>query len=81
MLLAGLVISLALPTYTSVVYLPQDWELRVLYSCAIVVLTVWALTVPLCFKFTLSKRAALLGVGMYAAYQTIYLTALIGGGD
>lgn len=78
-LLAGLVASLAMPTWSDVVYLPDDRQLRVLYSMALVVLSVWALVVPLGFRFTLTRRAALVGIAMYATYQVAYIVTLMRG--
>ena len=48
-----------------------------LYACSIVILTIWAVTVPGLFKFKLTRNAAVLAIVMYGTYQVLYIYTII----
>ncbi|KAG2492276.1 hypothetical protein HYH03_009516 [Edaphochlamys debaryana] len=76
-LLAGLVTSLAYATRHGVMDLPDDLALRVLYGCALVILTMWALVVPLWFRFRLTRTVGFIALGCYACFQAVYITSVL----
>ncbi|GLC41714.1 hypothetical protein PLESTM_001231900 [Pleodorina starrii] len=76
-LLAGLVTSLTYATRHGDMQLPHDLALRVLYGCSCSILLMWALVVPFVFRFRLTRRVGVLAVLVYAAYQTVYIWAVV----
>ncbi|GIL86665.1 hypothetical protein Vretimale_11525 [Volvox reticuliferus] len=76
-LLAGLVTSLTYATRHGNMELPQDLALKALYGCSCSILLMWALVVPLVFRFRLTRRVGVLAVTVYLVYQTVYIWAII----
>ncbi|GLC52890.1 hypothetical protein PLESTB_000685000 [Pleodorina starrii] len=73
----GLVTSLTYATRHGDMQLPHDLALRVLYGCSCSILLMWALVVPFVFRFRLTRRVGVLAVLVYAAYQTVYIWAVV----
>ncbi|PNW73259.1 hypothetical protein CHLRE_14g625300v5 [Chlamydomonas reinhardtii] len=76
-LLAGLVASLTYATRHHEMQLPDDLALRVLYGCSATILAMWALAVPLLFRWRLTRATAGLALGVYAAFQLVYVYAVL----
>ncbi|GFR44398.1 hypothetical protein Agub_g5630 [Astrephomene gubernaculifera] len=76
-LLAGLVTSLTYATRHGDMALPHDLALRVLYGLSAAILLMWALVVPLVFRFRLTKRVGFLALAVYAVYQCVYIAAVL----
>ncbi|GLI67630.1 hypothetical protein VaNZ11_011878 [Volvox africanus] len=76
-LLAGLVTSLTYATRHGNMKMPEDLALKVLYGCSSSILLMWALVVPLVFRFRLTPRVGVLAVIVYLVYQTVYIWAII----
>ena len=73
----GLVTSLTYATRHGNMELPHDLALRVLYGCSSTILLMWALVVPLVFRFRLTRRVAVLAVAVYGVYQIVYISAVV----